>query len=274
MSDLVLASRNAERLKKMRRGVLLSARSIHNDLLAQGFVQWQEADGGRWGHAAEHEFRCALLTLTYAPGVEWEASQVRRLLDRYRQWAKRNKCVFSYVWVMELHKSGVPHYHVVFWVTGGKTPPFPDAEGWWPHGKSNAVWARSPVGYIAKYASKGSSADVPGGARLWGAGGLTAAARAERSWCLAPKWLRGVTEPGTLVRKAQVVIEEVALSGKRMVSNCIAWVSAATGMAFFSPWEFAGFGPAGIELRHRGFIECFAPGGDYFRVAHNNPMRG
>lgn len=277
MSDLLLAARNAERLKKMRRGVLLSARAIHNGLLAEGFAQWES--NGRWGRAAEHEFRCALLTLTYAPDVEWKPSQVRDLLQRYRVWAKRNKCRFSYVWVMELHKSGVPHYHVVFWVSGGKTPPFPDEQGWWPHGKSNAVWATSPVGYIAKYASKGSSADVPGGARMWGAGGLTLAARAERSWCLSPKWLRGVTEPGTLIRKAKVVIDEVVIDpftqcGKRVVSNVMAWVSAATGMAFFSPWEFAGFGPAGIELRHRGFIECFAPGGDYFRIAHTNPMRG
>lgn len=267
---LVLAAKNAQRLKRMRRGVVLSAKAINNDLIEDGFSQWEE--NGQWGRAAEHEYRCALLTLTYAPGVEWEPAQIKKLLDHYRKWAKRNGCRFSYVWVMELHKSGVPHYHVVFWVTGGKTPPFPDDQGWWPHGKSNAVWARSPVGYIAKYASKGTSADVPGGARLWGAGGLTAAARAARSWALAPKWLRGVTERGSLIKKAAMQIEEIGQYGHKRLTSVVAWVADATGMAFLSPWQFDGFGPSGVQLRHRGFIECFAPGGDFFRVAHTNPM--
>lgn len=268
MTDLTLASANAQRLKKMRRGVVLSAKAINNDLIADGFVQW---DGtGKWGYAPEHAFRCALLTLTYAPGVEWAPLQIKKLLDHYRKWAKRNGCRFSYVWVMELHQSGVPHYHVVFWVTGGKTPPFPDAQGWWPHGKSNAVWATSPVGYIAKYASKGSSADVPEGSRLWGAGGLTATARAARSWSLAPKWVRAMTEPGTLVKKTTVAIEEISQYGRKVVTNCLAWVSAVTGMAMLSPWEFAGFGPNGVSLRHRGYVECFTTGGDVFRVRHEH----
>lgn len=271
-ADLVLAEKNSQRLKKMRRGVVLSAKAIHNDLLAEGYVQWEQ--GGSWAAASEHEFRCALLTLTYAPGVAWEPAQIKKLLDHYRKWSKRNGCRFSYVWVMELHKSGIPHYHVVFWVTGGKTPPFPDDAGWWPHGKSNAVWARSPVGYIAKYASKGTMGQAPEGARLWGAGGLTAAARAARSWSLAPKWLRSVTEPGTLVKRATVAVEEISTYGRKVVSNVCAWVSAATGMAFFSPWLCDGFGPEGLRLRHRGYIECLAPGGDLFRVAHQNPMEG
>jgi hypothetical protein len=199
---------------------------------------------------------------------------IKVVLDHYRKWAKRNGCRFSYVWVLELHKSGKPHYHAVIWVSGGKTPPFPDDQGWWPHGKSNAIWAHSPVGYIAKYASKAASKDgtLPPGARLWGAGGLSVNARAERSWCLAPKWLRGVTEPGTLVRKVSVEIKESVYKGRSVVSRCMAWVSAATQIAFFSPWESEGWTPAGIALRHRGYIECFAPGGDYFRIKHSSHL--
>lgn len=269
---LHLASKHAERLKKMRRGVLLSARAIHNDLLAQGYEQWSEENAKRWGSAGELEFRCALLTLTYRPDAEWQPNQLKELLSHYRKWAKRNKCVFSYVWTMEPQGNGRPHYHVVFWMSGGKVPPLPDKQGWWPHGMSNAQWAHSPVGYIAKYASKGNAHQFPEDARIWGAGGLSKAARAERAWCLAPKWLRGVTEPGTLVRKVKTAITETFQSGKTQVTNVMAWVCSETQNAFFSPWEFLQMTATGPALRHKGFIEVFAPCGDHYKLKHINPM--
>lgn len=272
MTALVLADKHADRLRRMRRGVLSSARAIHNDLVADGYFQWEKDCGHRWASSDDLEFRCALLTLTYDPAVEWEPGHVRVLLDHYRKWAKRNKCRFSYVWVVETHESGKPHYHAVFWVSGGKTPPFPDQQGWWPHGHSNAVWAKSPVGYIAKYASKGHKHALPADCRLWGAGGLTARARAEKSWVNAPKWLRAITEPGTLIKRASMQIKEVYQSGKEAVFNVVSWFSEASQISFFSPWEYNGMTSTGVALRHKGFIEGISQCGEVFRITHINPL--
>ena len=60
-----------------------------------------------------------------------------------------------YVWVLELTKRGRPHYHVLFWLPRGISMPKADKQGWWRHGMTNTVPARSPVGYLCKYTSKG-----------------------------------------------------------------------------------------------------------------------
>lgn len=272
MSALMLADKHGDRLRRMRRGVLATAKAINNDLLRSGYEQWNEESSKRWGSAGALEFRCALITLTYKPEVDWEPRHIKQLCDHYRKWAKRSKVQFSYVWTIETHESGRPHYHMVIWVSGGKTPPFPDEQGWWAHGQSNAKWAHSPVGYIAKYASKGHKYALPEGCRLWGAGGLTAAARAEKSWACAPKWLRSVTEPNTLIQRAKTEITETYASGKSAVFNVCAWVCTATRFAFFSPWEYDSAAPNGMALRHKGYIEALSPEGDFFRIAHVNPM--
>ncbi|QWF18585.1 inovirus Gp2 family protein [Lysobacter capsici] len=272
---LVDAAKSHEsRMHKMRRAVIASAKAIHNDLLEKGYSQWIEGQGAQWRYAQEHEFRCALLTLTYSPDVEWEAKQLRTMLDHYRKWAKRNKVQFSYVWVMELHQSGKPHYHVVFWVSGGKTPPFPDEQGWWPHGKSNAVWAHSPVGYIAKYASKGSARELPKGARLYGAGGMTLAARAQRSYSLAPKWFRELVafQPEAVVRRVQVELPRIGKWGLLVADKVTAWTNGFLGYNFISPWQSDGWTPTGVALRHLGYVEMFTPEGDHFRIPHKNPF--
>ena len=270
---LVEAGQSHEaRLRKMRRAVMESAKAIHNDLLEKGYQHWTKEGGSPWRYAADDEFRCALLTLTYAPDVVWEPKHLAAMLDHYRKWAKRNRVQFSYVWTMELHKSGKPHYHVVFWVTGGKTPPFPDEQGWWPHGMANSKWAYSPVGYIAKYASKGTCADLPKGARLYGAGGLTVEARAQRSWSLAPKWLRQMIAPGTLVKRVAFEIERIGKWGATVVDRTTAWVESNFGYAFLSPWQSDGWTPTGVALRHLGYVEMFTPEGDHFQIQHTNPF--
>lgn len=258
------------RLRKMQRGVIESAKVIERSLLSDGYSQWFEGSGKH----REHQYRCAMITLTYAPEVEWEPKHIATLLDHYRKWAKRNDSSFHYVWTLELHKSGKPHYHIVYWLVGHEKPPFPDQQGWWPHGKTRAEWAHSPVGYIAKYASKGTSADLPRGARLWGSGGLSLAARAERSWALAPKWVRQVTEPGSLVRRKAVEIVETGLGkyGRDLLVKTTAWVNAL-GWALFGPWEKVEFDARrGVVLRHRGYVECVSPCGESFRIKSENHL--
>ncbi|MBN7134761.1 hypothetical protein A7A76_08515 [Lysobacter enzymogenes] len=258
----------------MRRAVVASAKAIHNDLLEKGYQQWTEQSGAPWRYAAEHEFRCMMLTLTYREAAEWSPKQLAEMLNRYRIWAKRNKCLLSYVWVMEFHASGRPHYHAVFWITGGKVPPFPDAAGWWTHGHSNAKWAHSPVGYIVKYASKGSTGTLPKGARLYGAGGLSIAARAQRSYTLAPKWFREIVafQPEAIVRRVPVALERIGKWGKVITDKTTAWTNGVLGLKFLSPWQSDGWSSDGVALRHLGYVEMFTDEGDFFHLPHTNPF--
>lgn len=185
-SDTLLADaeKHDRRMWRMRRGVIASARLINNDLVDRG-----------------EKFRAALGTLTYAPGVDWSPRHVSALIDCYRKWAMRRGFKFRAVWKLEPHASGRPHYHYVFWMPRGVTPPMPDKQGWWPHGSTNVKWARSPVGYIAKYCAKPAEDVFPKGARIWGAVGLSAAERARVQWSLAPRWVKRMTSPEHGVRR-------------------------------------------------------------------------
>ena len=118
----------------------------------------------------------------------------------------------------------------------GYTPPLPDKQGWWRKGMSNARWARSPVGYIAKYASKGTSGELPRGARLHGHIGLTEIMLALRSWSVAPVWLRQFCE-----------------RGNRLMKNGSWWRDCVTRIEYRTPWVMDGFRDGGIELRWVGW---------------------
>jgi hypothetical protein len=138
------------------------------------------------------------LTLTYAPGQDYDPRQISEALKRARQWVDRRGYPFRYVWRFEFGSlKGRPHYHMIVWLPRGVTMPKWDKQGWWPHGMTNAVWARNPVGYMAKYASKDAAAagddfDV-GGARWWGTGGLSRDARLRFRFRTCPSWLHKVS---------------------------------------------------------------------------------
>lgn len=174
----VTVHRQDARLKRMRRGVLTSARLMREDLERGGF-----------------RCRAAMLTLTYRPDADWDRKQVTALVRQVREYLRRRGHRCRYVWVLETTRAGKPHYHLLFWLPRGITLPKPDKRGWWPHGWSKIEWARNPVGYLAKYASKGSEHPFPPGSRLHGNGGLSPESRAERAWWMAPGWLREVSTP-------------------------------------------------------------------------------
>lgn len=162
------------RVNRMQRGTLTAARLHHESSTRGGF-----------------RYRAAMLTLTYRPGFVWLPDHIAALLTRVRQWCNRRGIQCRYVWVLELTKAGVPHYHAVFWLPRGVSMPKPDKQGWWPHGMTRIEWARNAVGYVAKYASKGNFADkYPKGARIHGVGGLDVDSRNERIWWLCPSWVR------------------------------------------------------------------------------------
>lgn len=170
------------RLKRMKQAVITSGRLHDESTKKKGFTPQ----------------KAAMVTLTYRDDVEWTPRHVSDLLDRMRKWLKNRRIrTFRYVWVLELTKRGRPHYHLIVWLPKGITMPKPDKQGWWPHGMTKCEWARRPVGYLAKYASKGQQYDehgkvlpMPSGARIYGVGGLQADQRDEKAWWLSPSWVR------------------------------------------------------------------------------------
>lgn len=172
------------RITRMQKSVGISAKALHN--------------------LGKKNQRVWMLTLTYrGTNRDWRAEHISRYLDGLRKWHySRTGCKkVRYVWVAELQKRGVIHYHVCVWLDNGLTPPKPDS-AWkkkgafqapmWTHGMSNRVRATHPVAYLMKYASKGTSeGKFPHGARISGVGGLDEAGRGCRRWVLWPAYVQG-----------------------------------------------------------------------------------
>lgn len=219
------------RLSRMKRSTVTAARLITEDAVKGGF---------RW--------KAAMVTLTYRPGRSYTPRDVSEFLKRVRQWAARRGFDLRYVWVLELTKAGVPHYHVVLWLPKGLSMPKPDKQGWWPHGHTRIEWARNAVGYIAKYASKGCDvASLPSGARICGSGGLSDEARNERAWWLSPGWVRETWTPSDRPRRAS--------------GGVGGWVSTVTGDWLPSPWR-VGFEFGRVFIQKRGVCKNDQTEGD------------
>lgn len=142
-------------------------------------------------------YRPAMVTLTYAPDAHWRPRHLAEYLDNARKFCKRVGAKLAYVWVAEMQKRGVVHYHVMLWLpyVMGKPLrlPKPDESGWWPHGMSEIAWAKKAAGYLAKYTSKGQDVGdppFPRGIRISGVGGLDTEARREFRWWRAPSEAR------------------------------------------------------------------------------------
>lgn len=188
--------------------------------------------------ASGYRWWALFLTFTYAPGHDWAPRHMTALIKAVRAFLARQGLPCRYVWVMELHRSGRPHFHAVLWLPKGKRLPKPDLRGWWPWGSTKIELARSPVGYLCKYASKGASVvdaaleegggAIPKGARLCGSGGLSTAGRLLRSWRLAPAWVREIFD---------------SPEHRPIRAPGGGWLSRLTGEAVPSPWFLAEHAP-------------------------------
>lgn len=147
----------------------------------------------------------AMVTLTYRGGPDaWSPRHVSQFLTAARKWLGRRGHAFRYVWVAELQRRGVLHYHVALWLPEGVKLPKPDECGWWVHGYTRIERARSAPRYLLKYLSKGGSyGSLPKGARIYGVGGLEAAGRGVRRWLNAPSFVRGNTCAHAMARQAR-----------------------------------------------------------------------
>ena len=201
--DPIEIDRAMARFKRLKRSIVTSARLF------------------------EHMFkgkrrRVAMLTATYRDLDAFRPCHISELLKRIRHWLARRGHGVSYVWVAELQQRGALHYHILLWLPKGLTLPKPDKQGWWPHGNTRIEWARRPIGYLLKYASKfDSKANLPKGARLHGAGGLDKTCKQIRQWFNLPLWLKTLAGVGSRF----VRIKGVGL------------VARDTGVCVPSPWR-------------------------------------
>lgn len=168
------------RALRLRKSVITSAR-LHDAEARQGSAR------GRW----------YMVTTTYAPGSAVSprdiSGMVRHLRRSFHKLAARKGhrgAVFRYLWVGELQKRLVPHYHMLLWVPRGYWFGKPDETGAWPHGDTEFAPARNAVGYLAKYASK-FTADMakhfPKGFRTHAVGGLNDESKRELRWWKSPE---------------------------------------------------------------------------------------
>jgi hypothetical protein len=137
-------------------------------------------------------YRAAMITPTYRDIDAWSGRHVSTLLRSIRRYLLARGHKLRYVWVSELQARGAVHYHLVVWLPKGVTLPKPDKAGWWPHGSTRIEWARKPVGYLTKYATKGGDGETefPKGLRLHGRGGLDELQRRVVSWWCLPRYVR------------------------------------------------------------------------------------
>jgi hypothetical protein len=211
------------RLSRLKRGTITAAR-LHQEAVTKGGFR------GRW----------AFLTATYAEADAWKPRHLPELLDQIRKWLARRGHPMAYVWVAEIQPGrfrrtgdAVVHYHIMLWLPRGLTLPKPDKQGWWRHGSTKIEWARNPVGYMAKYASKEDGpAKFPKGARIHGCGGLKGEQQQEARFWRRPRWLREQTRMTDDVRR----------------HNGGGWFELETGEIFESPWEVT-FEGGGVWLR-------------------------
>ncbi|MEQ1557860.1 MAG: hypothetical protein ABL933_02825 [Methyloglobulus sp.] len=180
-SSQFIVDRLKSRLSRLKRSVITAGR-LHEEE-----IQSQRIRITPW-----------MITLTYAPGVEWSQLHITETIKSVRQWCERRGVKFRYVWVAEIqekrklkHGGHCLHYYIVVWLPGHLNLPKFDKRGWWCHGMTETVKARSPVGYLAKYASKGGKTNqFPKVARISGSGGLTAESRWQKSWWSMPIYVR------------------------------------------------------------------------------------
>lgn len=182
-------------------------------------------------HAVSNRGRLLMVTLTYSELDAWTPRDLSNCIKKMRLWAKDKGTTLRYCWVGELQQRGALHYHILIWLPWSVRLPHPDEAGWWPHGSTNVVLARSPIGYVTKYATKirskieGEGSSFPKGARMHGAGGLESDEREQRAHHLAPSWVR----------------EKGHWAAKFRPAKGGGWVSKLTGEWFKSPWSIDSF---------------------------------
>lgn len=167
-----------------------AARRYSGLRMAVGFAARAHAVSEK-GHRSDVAW---MVTLTYAGDKDaWKPEHLTTAINTFRKWCKRAGVACRYVWVAELQKRGVIHYHIAAWLPRGYTMPKWDRRGWWPHGMTNTLKARHATAYLMAYLKKGDLEQrgaLPKGARNYGVGGLDHALRRARRWLRLPAFVQ------------------------------------------------------------------------------------
>lgn len=163
--------------------------------------------------AGSRPWRPWFVTLTYKGVGDWLPEHISSAIRAYRRWCDGHGVACRYVWVAELQARGAMHYHLIAWLPACLSMPKwdrqrrRDGRPWWPHGITQRELARSGIGYLTKYLSKaGELHEFPRGARLYGAGGLSADGRATAQWWRLPEWCRRLHGVGEVVRRSGALV--------------------------------------------------------------------
>lgn len=191
-----------------------------------------------------------LITLTYQTQSDWDKRDITKLIDAYRKdWKQRlgrPPAHFRYLWVAEQQKRGTIHYHIVLFCPRGKSLAKPDK--YFKKGMTKIEGVRKGIrGYMSKYLSKGttghdgqSPVHLPKGARLFGHGGMSSAARAGLRYFLLPAYVKKIfTEFDGKIQR---------IKG--------GWKQGLTEL--LSPWEVWQGELNGIHMITINWIDCFS----------------
>lgn len=248
--DLLTIDAAAARQKRLETGLSTAVRLIYDQI----------------GWSGEALYAPCFYTLTYRPGVDYSPRHITDCLHRIRKWLKRRNHPLLYVWVAEMQKRGVVHYHLCIWwprelfkgfsrealkampkrYRGRGAPKIDQAQvtkdvrceaAWWPHGRCDRSWAISPYQYMKKYLSKSDSKlRYPPGCRTHSKGGLTGEYRREYSYWRRPGWLREQSDVADRCRPAE---------GGGWSKN---------GEVIESPWRIIGIGYSGPIVVRRSVV--------------------
>lgn len=122
----------------------------------------------------------------------------------------------------------------------------------WPHGATRIEWARAPIGYVSKYASKlqskgmSESEGIPRGFRIYGIAGLDEEDRERRAWANLPAWIRDRVDPAY-----------------RMLRISGGFISRVTLDFWPSPWRLGSVRKAGAGA-WISLVPAFGPDSELF----------
>lgn len=204
-------------------------------------IDLQHARMKRLKHRARHtqtywtHKRTWLITLTYRPGTQPIKEDWTNAIGKFRKWYKRAHSTDTQpriLWVRELTKKGVLHYHAV---VNANYPGKWDKLGIWPHGMTQTKPGRGDActAYLLKYASKLDS-KLTGDYKHWRLYGFTGLNQLERkaiSYQLLPDWIRGTYS----IEQIHSPSARVLINGRRLSSG---WVYGGASFAALLPRGF------------------------------------
>lgn len=129
--------------------VIVDPESARLNRMRRRVHAWSEAVGEI---QRERKVSKKMITLTYAPGVEWRVNHIRDFMRQVRR--KLGDELLAYAWVAEMQQRGAVHYHVYLIVGVNGWLPTPDKSGMWVHGLTEVKEGRSPF-YLVTYLKKG-----------------------------------------------------------------------------------------------------------------------